>query len=210
MRLRLKPRDSSLFDLLSALAATLPSAADLLGQALGSPLASRGRAAEQLRDTEHAADEAAHAVLRRVNETFVTPFDRDDIYTLTSCLDDCVDFMEEVADRSVLYRVATFPEAVIEQAQVIQRCAELTSEAIPRLSDMRGLRDYWVEINSLENTGDRLHRDLLRSIFDGTSTAGDDPIEIMKLKELVDGLELAIDAFERVANAVETIVLKEA
>lgn len=210
MRLRLKPRDNSLLDLLSALAATLPPAADLLGQALGSPASARATAAERLKEAEHAADEATHAVLRRVNETFVTPFDRDDIYTLASCLDDCIDLIEEVADRSVLYRVATFPDAMVEQAQVIQRSAELTAEAITRLHNLNGLRDYWVEINSLENTGDRLHRQLLRSVFDGSSPAGTDPIEVMKLKELIDGLEAAIDAFERVANAVETIVLKEA
>lgn len=112
--------------------------------------------------------------------------------------------------RSVRYRIVQIPASMIEQAQIIQRCAELTAEAIGRLRTATGLREYWVEINSLENTGDELHRSLLTSIFDGSSAAGSDPIEVMKLKELGDDLELAIDAFEKVAGIVETIALKEA
>ena len=210
MRLRLKPRDNSLFVLLTALAKLLPSGTEILAQVVGSAPEARGPLAVQMRDIEHEADEAAHAVLRRVNETFVTPFDRDDIYALAGCLDDCMDYMEEVADLIVLYRMGELPAGVVAQVSVLQRCAELTAEAIPRLGTMKNLREFWVEINSLENEGDRTHRQLLSDIFDGLTPAGSDPIEVMKIKEIADNLEAAIDAFERLANTVETIVLKEA
>lgn len=210
MRLRLKPRDNSLFVLLSSLAKLLPAGTEILAQVVGSAPEARGPLAEQMRNIEHEADEAAHAVLRRVNETFVTPFDRDDIYALASSLDDCMDYMEEVADLIVLYRMGELPAGVVAQVSVLQRCAELTAEAIPRLGTMKNLREFWVEINSLENEGDRTHRKLLSDIFDGLTPSGSDPIEVMKIKEIADNLEAAIDAFEKLANTVETIVLKEA
>ena len=210
MRLRLKPRDNSLFVLLSSLAKLLPVGTEILAQVVGSAPEARGPLAEQMRNIEHEADEAAHAVLRRVNETFVTPFDRDDIYALASSLDDCMDYMEEVADLIVLYRMGELPAGVVAQVSVLQRCAELTAEAIPRLGTMKNLREFWVEINSLENEGDRTHRKLLSDIFDGLTPSGSDPIEVMKIKEIADNLEAAIDAFEKLANTVETIVLKEA
>ncbi|PWD51832.1 DUF47 domain-containing protein [Serinibacter arcticus] len=210
MRLRLKPRDTSVLSLLSDQAKLLPVGAEILAQVVGSAPAARVALAEQMRDAEHQADEATHAILRRVNETFVTPFDRDDIYELASRLDDCMDYMEEVADLIVLYRLGELPAGVVAQVGVLQRCAELTAEAMPRLSTMKNLREYWVEINSLENEGDRTHRRLISDIFDGQTPAGSDPIAIMKIKEIADNLEAAIDAFETAANAVETIVLKEA
>jgi uncharacterized protein len=210
VRLRLKPRDTSLFDLLSQQAKLLPVGSGVLAQLVGSAPEARVALAETMRETEHQADEATHAILRRINETFVTPFDRDDIYELAGRLDDCMDDMEEVADLVVLYRMGELPRGVIEQVGVLQRCAELTAEAMPRLSTMKNLREFWVEINSLENEGDRTHRQLLSDIFDGLTPAGTDPIEIMKIKEIADLLESAVDGFERVANAIETIVLKEA
>jgi uncharacterized protein Yka (UPF0111/DUF47 family) len=143
--------------------------------------------------------------MRRLNQTFVTPFDRDDIYGLASALDDCMDAMEEAADLIVLYRVETLPMRVSEQVQVLQRCAELTAEAMPRLRTLDQLDDYWVEINRLENQGDKVHRKLIAQLFDEIG----EPILLMKLKEIVDVLEDATDSFERVANMVETIALKE-
>lgn len=208
--MRLKPRDNSLFDLLNEQARFLPVGTEILARVVGSPASERPALAASMKETEHAADNATHAILRRINETFVTPFDRDDIYELAGTLDDCMDYMEEVVDLIVLYRMGELPAGVVEQVGVLQRCAELTAEAMPRLRGMKDLRDFWVEINSLENEGDRTHRQLLSDIFDGRTPAGTDAIEIMKIKEIADNLEAAIDAFEKVANAVETIVLKEA
>lgn len=205
MRLRLTPRNTSFFDLLGDSARHLVGAADLLGQLLGAERPAREALAGQLRDAEHAADESTHEIMRRLNQTFVTPFDRHDIYGLASALDDCMDFMEEAGDLIVLYRLGTLPARVNDQVDVLRRCAELTADAMPRLRSMNDLAEYWVEINRLENEADRTYRKLLAEMFSN----GTDAIELMKLKEVVHALEAAADAFETVANLVETIALKE-
>lgn len=210
MRLRLKPRDSSILDLLTALAQHLPSTADLLAQLVAAPTAARAELAARLGAAEQAADESAHAVLHSLAETFVTPLDREDIARLTASLDDCVDLLEEVGDRVVSFRVGELPAGVVAQVDAIQRCAELTSDAVPRLRTMANLREYWVELNSIENAAGIMHRAVLSTIFDGTSPAGRDAVEVLKLKEITDGLERAVNAFERVAAVIETIAIKEA
>ncbi len=205
MRLRLTPRDTTFFDLFAAQAVHLVTGANLLGEMLGADRATRKEIGKQLVEVEHAADDATHLIMRRLNSTFVTPFDRDDIYTLASSLDDCMDFMEEAADLIVLYKVDDLPPRVSDQVQILQRAAELTAEAMPRLRSMDSLAEYWVEVNRLENQADKIHRKLLAQMFDEIT----DPILLMKLKEIVERLEDAADAFEKVANTVETIALKE-
>ncbi len=205
MRLRLTPRDTSFFDLLAAAAQHLVTGSNLLAELLGADRAGRKVLAKQMSDVEHLADEATHTIMRRLNQTFVTPFDRDDIYALASNLDDCMDFMEEAAELIVIYRLDALPARVADQVQVLQRAAELTADAMPRLRAMADLHEYWVEVNRLENQADKAHRKLLAELFDEVS----DPILLMKLKEVVEKLEDAADAFEKVANTVETIALKE-
>ncbi|MFE5310010.1 DUF47 domain-containing protein [Isoptericola sp. NPDC056573] len=205
MRLRLTPRDTTYFDMLATLAQHNVTGASLLAELLGASRQEREGIVRRLNEAEHIADDATHSIMRRLNQTFVTPFDRDDIYGLASALDDCMDAMEEAGDLIVLYKVDELPLRVSEQVQVLQRCAELTAEAMPRLRSMDQLSDYWVEINRLENQGDKLHRELIAQLFDDTT----DPVLLIKLKEIVDMLEEGADAFERVANMVETIALKE-
>ncbi|MEL7977248.1 DUF47 family protein [Isoptericola sp. F-RaC21] len=205
MRLRLTPRDTTYFDMLATLAQHNVTGASLLAELLGASRQEREGIVRRLNEAEHVADDATHSIMRRLNQTFVTPFDRDDIYGLASALDDCMDAMEEAGDLIVLYKVDELPLRVSEQVQVLQRCAELTAEAMPRLRSMDQLSDYWVEINRLENQGDKLHRELIAQLFDDTT----DPVLLIKLKEIVDMLEEGADAFERVANMVETIALKE-
>jgi predicted phosphate transport protein (TIGR00153 family) len=205
-RFRLTPREDSYFDLLAVLAQHLVTGANLLAEMLGAPdRPSRKAVAKQLAAAEHDADDATHQIMRKLNQTFVTPFDRDDIYQLASALDDCMDHMEEASDMVVLYRVDVLPPRVADQVQVLQRAAELTADAMPRLRSMDSLSEYWVEVNRLENQADKAHRKLLAQLFDDVV----DPVELMKLKEIVETLELAADSFERVANIVETIALKE-
>ena len=205
MRLRLTPQDTSFYDLFGALASQLVGGADLLAELLGAEREDREKVAERLRDAEHSADEATHEIMRRLNSTFVTPFDREDIYSLAAGLDDCMDHMEEAGDLVVLYRLQELPAATSEVVQVLQRCAELTADAMPRLRSMQDLADYWVEINRLENQADRLHRRLVADLFEGAT----DAIHVLKAKEVFDALEAAADAFESVANTVEQIALKE-
>lgn len=205
MRLRLTPRNTGFFDLLAGSAQHLVTGAELLGRLLGAEPEARKELAHALRESEHAADESTHAIMRQLNTTFVTPFDRHDIYALASALDDCMDHMEEAGDLIVLYRPRELPALLTDQVEVLQRCAELTADAMPRLRSMKDLAEYWVEINRLENAADRTYRRLVADLFsDGT-----EPIEVLKLKEIVDTLEQAADAFEKVANMVETIALKE-
>ena len=205
MRLRLTPRDTTFFDLFAAQAIHLVTGANLLGEMLGADRSTRKEIGKRIADAEHEADDATHSIMRRLNQTFVTPFDRDDIYTLASSLDDCMDFMEEAADLIVLYKVDALPARVSDQVQVLQRAAELTAEAMPRLRSMDSLSEYWVEVNRLQNQADKIHRKLLAQMFDEIT----DPIHLMKIKEIVERLEDAADAFEKVANTVETIALKE-
>ena len=205
MRLKLTPRDTIFFDLLTESAQHLVVGANLLRELLSAPRSERKAIFQRINEAENQADEVTHTIMRRLDQTFVTPFDRDDIYRLASGLDDCIDFMEEAADLIVLYKLGDLPARISDQIDVLQRAAELTAAAMPRLRGMKGMAEYWVEINRLENQADKSYRKLLVQLFD----AATDVFQLMKLREVVDKLENAADAFERVANIVETIALKE-
>jgi predicted phosphate transport protein (TIGR00153 family) len=161
--------------------------------------------AERMRDIEHQADETTHEIVRRVNSTFVTPFDREDIYRLAASLDDVMDYMEEAVDLVLLYEIGELPSEFAAQVDVIQRATELTADAMPRLRTMKDLEEYWIEINRLENQGDRSHRRMVARLFNGSY----DALQVLKLKDIVDALEQATDALEHVANTVEQIAVKE-
>jgi predicted phosphate transport protein (TIGR00153 family) len=202
--LRFRPVDTTFYDLFAQSAQHLVGGAALLAEMLGEGN-DREAIAKRMRDAEHAADESTHELIRRVNQTFVTPFDREDIYSLASGLDDVMDFMEEAVDLTLLYEVTVLPSELAEQVEVIQRCAELTANAMPGLQTMQHLEEYWIEINRLENAGDKSYRRILAKLFSGKYEA----LEVLKLKDIVDSLEAAIDAFETVANTVEQIAVKE-
>jgi predicted phosphate transport protein (TIGR00153 family) len=202
--LRLRPVDNSFYVLFAESAQHLVGGAELLAEMLSDD-SDKADVAERMRAAEHACDETTHSIVKKVNSTFVTPFDREDIYALGSGLDDCMDMMDEAVDLILLYEVKTLPPELSEQVEVLQRCAELTAAAMPRLQSMQSLDDYWIEINRLENTGDRNHRRTLAKLFSGEFAT----IEVLKLKDIVESLEGAIDAFERVANTVEQIAVKE-
>lgn len=204
MALRLKPSDASFFSLLGDSATLLVEGASLLGEMLNET-SDHAAIAERMRDAEHRCDESTHAIVRKVNSTFVTPIDREDIYSLASQLDDCMDFMEEAVDLVLLYELKTTPEGVADFVAVLQRCAEITAEAMPQLKRMGNLEEYWIEVNRLENTADKAYRRIVAKLFSGQYSA----LEVMKLKDVVDSLEHAVDAFERVANTVEQIHVKE-
>ncbi|HWU20623.1 MAG TPA: DUF47 family protein [Nocardioides sp.] len=207
MGLRLRPVDTSFFDLFTQSAQHLVIGAGLLAEMLAenAGTADREAVAERMRAAEHMADETTHSIVKKVNSTFVTPFDREDLYSLGSGLDDVMDMMDEAVDLILLYEVVSFPAELSAQVDVLQRCAELTAAAMPRLKGMKNLEDYWIEVNRLENEGDRNHRRTLAKLFNG----GYKTIEVLKLKDIVESLEAAIDAFERVANIVEQIAVKE-
>ena len=204
MRLRLTPQDSSFYEMFAALADNLVKAADL-GAEVFAPGADRESLAARMRDLEHACDAATHQIMRHLNSTFVTPFDREDIYDLAGRLDDVMDFMEAAVDLVVLYSVDELPREIASQAEVLQRMAAMTASAMPRLKTMKDLSEYWIEVNRLENEADKVYRRLVARLFNGEY----DALTVLKLKDIVDQLEFAADAFEKVANSVETVAVKE-
>jgi predicted phosphate transport protein (TIGR00153 family) len=202
---RLTPQDTGFYDLFATSASHLVEGSAILTEVLGADRSEREQLARKMRDAEHAADEATHAIMKKVNSSFITPFDREDIYALASALDDCMDMMEAAVDLIFLYQIDQLPAGVAAQVEVLVRMSELTAEAMTRLRSMRDLAEYWIEINRLENEADQQYRRLLAELFNGDLRA----TEIMKLKEVVEELEAAADAFEKVANTVESIAVKE-
>ena len=205
MRIRLTPRETSFYDMFAASADNLVTGSKLLLELLGADVAARPELAERMRAAEHAGDDITHGIFHQLNSSFITPFDREDIYNLASSLDDVMDYMEEAVDLVVLYEIEALPKGVEQQIEVLARAAELTAAAMPHLRTMDNLAEYWIEVNRLENQADQIHRKLLAHLFGGSYEA----IEVLKLKQIVDVLEEAADAFEHVANTVETIAVKE-
>jgi hypothetical protein len=169
------------------------------------PNANREAIAKELRVREHAGDAVTHRIMRQLNTSFVTPFDREDIYRLASALDDVIDAVEAAADFIVLADVGKLPPLMMEQIQLLQRSANETAEAMGRLKTLRDLEPYWIEVNRLENEADRVYRKLLSKLFSGDY----DALTMVKLREVADGFEDAADALEHVAHAVESIAVKE-
>ena len=205
MGFRLTPQETSFYDLFAQQASLIVDGSKELTALLGVASTEREAVSQRMRDIEHAADEATHEIMRKVNSSFITPFDREDIYGLASSLDDCMDLMEAAVDLIVLYRIGDLPAGIAAQVEVLARMSELTAEAMPRLRSMSDLQEYWIEINRLENQADQVYRRLLAELFNN----GADAITVLKLKEVIDELEAAADAFEKVAHAVESIAVKE-
>jgi uncharacterized protein Yka (UPF0111/DUF47 family) len=197
------PRDRIYFELFEEAGRNIRRAAELLDQLLSGYPDSRGLA-EEILVCEHEGDRIIHDIIHRLNHTFVTPIDREDILALSSALDDIVDFIEEVADYLGLYKIEAPMDQAIRLAGVLKDAAQQVCEAIPRLRGFRDISHYTVEINRLENEGDRLTREAVASLFDG----GIDPMVVIRWKDLFERLEAAIDATEHVANILEGIVIK--
>jgi predicted phosphate transport protein (TIGR00153 family) len=201
---RLTPRDSAFYEMFTESGRNVADSADALAGLLD-PNANRVAIAKQLREREHAGDSVTHRIMRQLNTSFVTPFDREDIYRLASALDDVVDAIEAAADFVVLADVGKLPALMAEQITLLVRSAHETADAMSRLKTLRDLEPYWIEVNRLENEADRVYRKLLSKLFSGDY----DALTMVKLREVADGLEEAADALEHVAHAVETIAVKE-
>jgi predicted phosphate transport protein (TIGR00153 family) len=205
LRLRLIPREERFFDLFAEDAANVLGAARMLEAMLRSYDDIPRRNAE-LRDAEHRGDEISHDIGHRLESTFVTPFDREDIHDLISGLDDVLDMIEEIGDTFGLYRIDAPTAIAVQQAAIIVKQCELLHEAILHLRGFKGLERYWIEIHRLENEGDTLVRSAIAGLFEGTP----DAIEVIKWKKIYNLLEAGIDYCEDVANIIERIVVKHA
>jgi predicted phosphate transport protein (TIGR00153 family) len=197
------PRDRVYFELFEEAAQNALRAADLLDRMLSDFPDSR-RLAGEILDCEHEGDRITHDIIDRLNHTFVTPIDREDILALASGLDDVVDYTEEVADYLGLYKIEAPMDQAIRLARVLKEASAHIAEAIPRLRGFQSLSHYTVEINRLENEGDRITREAVASLFNG----GIDPMVVIRWKDIFERLEAAIDATETVANIIEGIVIK--
>lgn len=205
MGFRLTPQDTSFFSLFATSAGLLVEATHELTKFLEVEPSERKHIAERLRDLEHEADDATHELIKKVNSSFITPFDREDIHGLAASLDDCMDYIEETADLIVLYRLGDLPDGLAQQFEILARMAEVTAEAMPRLRSLKDLSSYWIEINRLENQADDLHRTMMAYQFNNAT----DPVYLIKIKDIIDGFEDAADAFEKVAHLIEGIAVKE-
>jgi len=203
---RLLPRDEKFFDLFEQQAGHIVAAARVLEE-MTLLYAGARDSAERVKDLEHEGDTITHEIVRRLNTTFVTPIDREDIYALASRLDDVLDLIDAVADRLVLYKIDTASDGCVAMAKIIVKTAEETDRAVRCLRTLSPFyHKHAVEVNRLENEADRLLRDQLAMLFEGTK----DAIEVIKWKELYETMEAVTDRCEDVVNVIEGIVLKMA
>ncbi|MEV6612024.1 DUF47 family protein [Kutzneria sp. NPDC051319] len=205
MRLRAAPRDARFYNLLTAAAGNIVDTVGVLDRFVRAEASEREPIKQEMRRLEHVGDDHTHAIIELIDVTFVTPFDREDIYRLAVRLDDVVDHADEVVDLATLYGCERYPDGVFEQVELLKKAATLTAEAMPMLRTPKDLVPYWQEINEVENAADQVHRRLLSLLFSGEY----EPLTVMKLKDIVDGLEEAADAFEHAADVMHTIAVKE-
>ncbi|MDD7542461.1 MAG: DUF47 family protein [Mobiluncus porci] len=198
-------KDESFFELLTEIAGNLITGTNILSRLVKSDLDQRDGLRDELHVVENHSDDLTHAFMNKVNQSFITPLDRDDMSQIAYRLDDCMDLTDEAATLIVVYQVDTLTEDILKQVEILEKCAELTAEAMPRLKTLSELKEYWVEINRLENQADRIYMRALSAIVNQIS----DPIQVIKLKDITERLEEACDAYERLAALVEGIAIKE-
>ena len=196
-------RDREFFDLFEEAAQNVVRGADLLDQLLAH-FPDRSDLARDIVICEQEGDRIAHDIHHRLNSTFVTPIDREDILELASDLDDIIDLIEEVADYLGLYKIEAPMEQAQQMAHILVQATRQIAEAMPGLRNFQDLSHYTVEVNRLENDGDRTSRHAIASLFDD----GIDPMVVIRWKDIFERLEEAIDACEHVANTLEGIVIK--
>mgnify|MGYP001446107064 CR=1 FL=1 len=207
MKFSLRPSEGAFYELFTRSAQNLVRGTALLNE-LALPGVDVQSVSERLKEVEHDSDLITHELFKKINSTFITPFDREDISRLGSLLDDVMDHLEAVGNLLYLYgltQLPALPREMLEMVSVLEQQAKLTAEAMPRLKSMKDLEDYWIELNRLENEGDQIFRMLLVRLFSGEY----DALTVLKMKEVADELEAACDAFEHVANTIETIAVKE-
>jgi predicted phosphate transport protein (TIGR00153 family) len=199
------PRERRFYELFEEQASVIVSSAGLLELALAdvSNLSARRR---EIKALEHQGDELTHEIVRTLNRTFVTPFDHEDIYALASGLDDILDYIEEVADTANLYGITTIPEPARELADLLAQAVAHLAQAIGKLESGKGIDEHSAEVHRLEDVGDSTSRHAIAELFSGQ----DQPLEVIKLKDLYGLLENALDRCETVANVLEGIATKNA
>jgi predicted phosphate transport protein (TIGR00153 family) len=203
---RLLPRDQKFFDLFTASATLSVQAARYLRELLEKDEGGRAAITETIKKLEREADGITHEVMSRLDRTFITPLDREDIHLLASRLDDVLDMIDGIARRSQIFKLGDSPQGAILLADVVQRASAQILDAVRVLGDgrPRTVLAACVEVKRLEEEGDALYHAWLGRLFDETS----DPVRLMKWKEIYDSLERTLDVAEDVANVLESVVIK--
>jgi predicted phosphate transport protein (TIGR00153 family) len=201
--LRLKPQKREFFVLFTQASANAVEIAGALVELLAT-WPGDGAHLRRIRELEHEGDRLTHEVVDLLNRTFVTPFDRDDMYRLASVIDDICDHVDEAADNIDAYEIQDVPAKAREQAEVIRRSAELLHEAVGLLEGFRDSRRQLVALRELEDEGDRLAREAIADLFE----PGADPLMIIRWKDIHEQLEEAVDACENAADVLEAILVK--
>ena len=202
---RIIPREAKFFEMFAEMSSNLTAGARLLLELLQNyenvPIS-----VQKIKEVERQGDELTHAILTKLNQTFITPFDREDIHKLASSLDDVLDCINAAAERLQVYKISNPPPAASELASIVVRQCEVLAKAVALLDKNQGVLEYCVEINRLENEADEIARDAIGRLFEREK----DPISLIKQKELFETLEIATDKAEDVANVLESVVLKSA
>jgi Phosphate transport regulator (distant homolog of PhoU) len=202
---RFLPKETKFFEMFTDMANNLTEGARLLKTILEDMRDVDARV-QQLKTIEHRGDEMTHDVLTKLNQSFITPFDREDIHKLASSLDDVLDFVYAAGERLVMYKITGITPAAAQLADVVVRQGEQLCKAVSLLDKNDNVLQYCVEINRLENEADRITRNALAQLFDIET----DPIALIKKKELYEALETASDKAEDAANVIESVVVKSA
>jgi predicted phosphate transport protein (TIGR00153 family) len=203
---RLLPREEEFFTLFVEVANRNKEAAEYLRQLFQAAPDRRTPHVEAIKRLEHEADQVTHEVVNRLDRTFITPLDREDIHQLASDLDDVMDAMDGTARRAQIFRLGVAPQGVVRLLEVIQRMMAALSEAVNRLKKGNDVMKYCVEAKQLEEEGDSIYHEALGQLFEKER----DAIELIKWKEIYDNLEATLDQAEDVANVVESITIKHA
>ena len=201
----LTPKDAVLFDLYTSLAERIASGARTTVEMINGPVESRKEFATRVGSIESEADELLGKIIRRVDDMFVTPYDRGDLQVLANTLDGAMDSLEEATDLIILHDVQDFPKGMVDQVDAVRRLAELTANSIPRLKNLKDLDHYFVEADRIEDEGDRLHRRITSLLFSGNF----DAMTILRINGVIEAFEECLDHLARVARTVRTIALRE-
>ncbi len=202
---KIMPREQSFFARFVEMAETVHTAAEALVEMLEN-YSNPAQHAERIKQLEHKADTITHNLMTQLNQTFITPFDREDIHALASKIDDVLDLIDAAASRMVIYRVKRIRPGVAGLARIVLEATRQIVAAVQVLEKRDSILDYCIEINRLENEADRVCRSLIAELFQAET----DPVEIIKWKEIIEVLETAADKCEDVANVIEAVTLKSA
>lgn len=203
MAFRLIPKEEKFYDDFIAVAVEITKGAALLEKMVATD-PPRVDLAHEIKEIEHRCDSLTHSTIQRLNQTFVTPLDREDIFEMARSLDDCMDAIDHCATLVALYEFSTMRAGARELAKLLTASADAVKSAVSMLEKKTAIAPFIVEINRLENEADRVHLNAVRELF----REEQDPIAVMKWKELLDELEKATDECEDVANVLEGIVVK--